>query len=164
MKTNLIKKYLIFLGFETSGIPKYKKRCDAMLICSFLYYLLSALSVSNNQVAWFIILVLNMLVFLRFILENAINITIINDNINSQSLDHEDRHKIFYICKTFFEIGIFCIYTLYFIWNAINFLDFSGTNAPLDMDFIRWLVIILYLLLFYEDVEKILLVAYCPGA
>ncbi len=160
----MIKKYLIFLGFKTSGVPKYKKRCISMTIGSFAYYILSILSINDNYNGFFVVFILNMCIFLKLILENTININIINNNINSQSLDYEDTNKIFYIGKTFLEIGIFFICVIYFIWNAINFLNPSETNLLLDMDFIRWIVIILYLLLLYEDVEKILLVEYCSEA
>ena len=160
----MIKRYLTFLGFEVfSEGSKYKGRCNAMLACSILYYFISALSVKGDGVAWLIILLLNMFCFLKIILTNTINIATINNNIASRPLNSdEDRNKIFYIIKSSLEVGVFFIYSIYFIWNIAQFFalfinPLSVTDFPKDSGLVKLFACILYCVLLYEDAENIFL-------
>ena len=140
-----------------------------MLGCSVLYYFISAASVKGDGVAWLIILLLNMTCFLKIILENTINISIINNNIASQPLSsNKDRSKLFYMIKSALEMGMFFVYSIYFIWNITQILGLflkpsTEIDFPGDVGLIKLFACILYALLLYEDAENIFLVKYCSA-
>lgn len=166
----MIKRYLTYLGFEVSSDGyKYTGRCNAMLGCSVLYYFISIASVRGDGFAWLIILLLNIICFLKIILANTINIGIINNNIASQPLSSDkDKGKLFYIIKSAIEIGIFFVYSICFIWVMAQFLvqffkPSSVTDFPADSGLVKLLAIILYIVLLYEDAENIFLTKYCSA-
>ncbi len=160
----MIERYLSRLGFQTSGNgASYKKRCIMMLACTFAYYGVSVWSVSDDGIAWFIVLFLNMLSFSKVILGNTISCSETSDRIAGSALGTADRPLIFHLAfclvKSAFEIGIFTAFSIFFIWGIR--IDWEQPKADPRISLIKVIALILYLLLLLEDTEDIVLVAYC---
>ncbi len=140
-----------------------------MLVCSALYYFISAASVRGDGNAWLIILLLNMICFFKIIVENTINISKINNNIASQPLNSgKDKSRIFYIVKSALETGMLSIYLIYFVWNVmqswVRILNSSDvTDFSENSGLVKLFACILCVVLFYEDAENIFLVEYCSA-